>query len=128
MVEHSHIRAFVGPRLTHRVGKQLSTYSDLMPLGAGPFDKCVDVFSGNTAFDEDSFDVLADDQIDERIDTLQTGFRLRRDALNALNVESIRAAEVIEGVMRRDQYATLARNGSNRFYPVLMQLVELFPI
>ncbi len=39
VIKHSDVRSFVAVRCPHRIRKQLATDTDIVPLGAGPFDE-----------------------------------------------------------------------------------------
>ena len=105
VVEHADVGPFVRSRLAHGVGEQFAADHDFAAARALPRPalRCSCAARCSRQKRPRTF---VYQQVDQLVDPLQTRFRLRRDALHALHLESVSATEIVERVVRRDQHAT----------------------
>jgi hypothetical protein len=75
-----------------------------VPARPRPADQRVDVALRDRRLDEHRADAPLDEQVDQRLDVEHPRLALRRDPLDAHDLEAEPSAEVVERVVRRHQH------------------------
>jgi len=105
VVDHADVGALVGAFFTHGVGEEGAADGDFVALGVGAGDEGVDVSFGDGGFDEDGFDVVFYDEVDEVFDVADACFGFCGDALDADDLVVVSSSEVAKGVVGGDEDA-----------------------
>jgi hypothetical protein len=93
------------PGFPHRVGIELAPDPDLVAARRRALGERADVAVRDRAFDEDRADAALHEQVDEFGDPVQPRLAFGRDALDADDLEAVGGSEVVERVMRGQEYA-----------------------
>jgi hypothetical protein len=88
------------------------------PCARGALDQRAQAAVGHGGFDEDRADAALHEEAHQLLDAGDAGLGLGRDALDALHVEAVGAAEVAEGVVGGDEDAGLLGHGGQHLVGV----------
>jgi hypothetical protein len=87
-----------------------------------------DAALGDGRFHEHGGDLALDQQVHQFLYALQARFRFGAEALNALDLEAVATAEIVEGVMGGHQDAALRRHAGQDLLCVLVEPRQLLEI
>jgi hypothetical protein len=128
VAHHARVRALGRAGGAHRVGEELLADPHVPAAAAHGLADGLDRPRRDGRLHEHGRDAALGDELGQVLDVRRTGFARRRDALQPAHVEAVRAAEVVEGVVRGDDDAPLRRDARGLLTHVGVQLEQLVEV